>query len=198
MITGDLLRFTVRYTVLGQLCLNVFYYVVKSTNVAGSLQDALVAFSLQFQTSYEDIVSNQATFDQLDVENVTDGVSFASTPLLWSGNESGSAMSAYYAAGVRLNRASKITRNGYKRIAGLAEPSIANGDYESGYLNRLSAFADDCATDITQTPFTDLVDLQPVIASFNADGTLRATNAISSAVPYGPTTQNSRKPDFST
>lgn len=130
MAIGDLYRFTVKSTVSGVECFNVDF---KRLDTEPS--NPLTTFELarDYHQAWQDkilpVLSLETTLNSVLCENLTDGVTFAEYAENVSGLAGGNAMPSFVSIGVRLNRSSKITRNGYKRIAGISENEVSNNDF---------------------------------------------------------------------
>lgn len=78
--------------------------------------------------------SNTVVGGTLSVENLTDGLTFAEIPLVGTGAMTGDVAPAFVAAGIKLTRTNKTTRSGAKRIPGMVEAVIENGQFIPGYI----------------------------------------------------------------
>lgn len=201
---GDIIRCTHFYTYLTQEVLNVFFWKIG----AGSESD-LSLFTLsddyliQFQGLVLDNLSDSLVLNRILWENLTDGVEIVDFATTAAGAVGGEPMPSSVALGVILRRTNKITRNGYKRFAGLAETQVA------GNLQLLSTPVKDniesfCGV-IRNYPDYDgaggLVVLEPVIvgrtldAGGNYEIDLSKVNPVITAqVKANVSTQNTRKP----
>lgn len=131
------------------------------------------------------------------VENLTDGVSFGEASWTGSGLYVGVTTPPFVAAGIRLNRGNKITRNGYKRVPGMAEEVITGGyfttEFIEGELTDLAqAFSE---PGLLIMDDSETVQFAPVIVGRNASGfdLSRVQQVKSATVLSAATTQNSRK-----
>ena len=137
MNIGDIYRITTTMTIYGQDCLNVDFKEIK-TLPTNPLTDFEFARDYYFvwHDAMKNIISNDATFKSVLVENLTDGISFAQ----YDDNEVGvlatESVSTFVSAGIRLNRSTKITRNGYKRVAGLGEDQVSDNEVVSLPANK--------------------------------------------------------------
>lgn len=78
--------------------------------------------------------SNSVVGGTLVVENLTDGLTFAEVPLVGQGSLEGDISPAFVAAGIKLTRTNKLTRSGSKRIPGMVEAVITNGQFTPGFI----------------------------------------------------------------
>jgi len=123
MDVGDILQFTARYTYIGVEMLNVFFYIVKTGGVGGDLATTVSGSfapnvlgqvrNLQISdTEYIDIVGRNHMSLAADV----------TVPYAVTGNYvAGSGSPTFVSIGFRLNRDSRLTRNGSKRFGGISE-----------------------------------------------------------------------------
>lgn len=125
---GDIIQGTFKHTLLGQQIINVGYWEVEAPS-----DGDLVLFTIgdEFVTDYvANVMANLATgltFNSLELLNLTDGLEFADIPSGATGSVAGSPLPAFNAMTVKLNRATRLTRNGSKRIAGLLEQNTEDG-----------------------------------------------------------------------
>lgn len=73
--------------------------------------------------------------DTVSIEDVTGGVEFATVPWTGEGDIVTESAASFVAAGIKLERGTKITRSGYKRIPGIPEAKIADDTLETAYVN---------------------------------------------------------------
>lgn len=110
--------------------LNCWTYACDYNGAGMPLSDLL---SLWAVTTLQHVLSTQSsavTHDQLELFDMTDGVDYASMTLTVDnvGQRSGEARAPFEAWAFRLNRETRATRHGQKRLAGVAEGDAA--DYE--------------------------------------------------------------------
>jgi len=133
---GDLLRFTDRQTFLGQTVLNVYFYRITSiTGLDATYLDVLGAWFVDnVITPVASLQSDDVSHVELFMESITNGVDINSytTDLPIAGAASGDNLPPYTSYGFQLIRESRVTRNGYKRFAGVTEPNQTNGVYTGG------------------------------------------------------------------
>lgn len=150
MALNDLYRLIDRQTLLGQEVLNVYYY--KQSTAAGSSIMLMEAFFADVVAPMLPLQSNALTHTRIDVENLTGVVDYVEQVLLGNniGTNTGEALPPFVCYGIRWNRASRLSRHGYKRIAGVTETTQNGGGL-------VSTFDDEMATLVTamQTPVTE-------------------------------------------
>lgn len=124
-------------------------------------------------TSIRDIVgplinaaqSNDVLNVSVSADNWTDGLTFAETGWTGTGAIAQESASSFVAAGIKLTRGTKVTRNGYKRLAGVTEPAIVDGQLDSGYITaQLTPLANMLSNGYQAViGGTETVDVVPVI-----------------------------------
>lgn len=135
--------------------------------------------------------------NNIAIENLTDGVSFSEVAWTGAGLVVGVGMPSFVAAGIRLNRGNKTTRNGYKRVPGMAEDIITGGVFDGSFITTSLtplATAFSTATVLTASG-GETVQVAPVIIGRNAAGfdLTRVQPVVSATINPNATTQNSRK-----
>lgn len=188
------------YTLNSQECRNVQFYrcaaandVISLTEVAGYLGDYA-------KPEYVAITTKDTVGSQVIVEDVTFGLEFGAAVWNWQGADAGNTLPPYACYAIRLNRGTKITRNGYKRIAGVPEAVQDAGDLTPAAIAAVQNAADTLfgqEIDIT-LPDDREFSLVPLIVGRNATGKpdlTRVQNVQSVTVLGKTTTQNSRKFD---
>ena len=191
---GDILRFTACQNLFGETACNVFYYVVAAWTGNLSYSDALDEFLTAVGAKQAAMQSTAVTWEQIKVENVTNGVDFdIKTSGLPSGGTTGDSLPSYVAAGFRLDRETGVTRNGFKRVAGIIEAQVLGNVFTGASDGDTVAYANA----LNDSLILDVNDeLVPVIVGRNANGTLdltRINNITTVTIKPNITTQNSRK-----
>lgn len=137
-------------------------------------------------------MSNQAGFTSVQVNTVRGGSSFTSRPITAIGAVGGDCLPPYAAFDFTLVRGGVGERNGYKRIAGVAEASQVNGIPVAGSLAVMNA----AAVAMGDTLDVGLSEFRPVIRRdvINHIPQLLLTVFSISSVQFSRIgTQNSRK-----
>lgn len=198
MAIGDIIEARLFGTLFGQLHLNVFTYQIDTQNgpadydgIADATWDILVPAVQQIATA-------DLTFERVEVDNVTDGLSFGSFASSATGTVAGNAFSPFATWYFRYNRSTKITRSGGKRFGGVAEVEVADGVAVTSFLPTLSAAANDLEQSVTwlnPTDPTNAVGMSPVIVGRKPAGgyDLARVNKVESVQYVSVSTQNSRK-----
>lgn len=140
---GDILRLTLNGTYLGQQVRNVFFYEVAVGSTGGLAIGGFVdEWETDFQTRVADYLNPLYTADNVLVENLTDGLQFENVSVDIEGGLAGTAMPSFVSMSVRQNRSSKLTRNGYKRYAGLSEETVTVNSvgFSQGVRDIIAAF----------------------------------------------------------
>lgn len=201
---GDILRATHFQTYLGQECLNVFFWRVASLTLAS---DTPFNWSQEYVADYQqsvlDIQVSQLTFDRVFWENLTDGVEIVDFSVGLSGGETDQPMPSSVALPVILRRASKITRNGYKRFVGMGENQVDGNNNLIGTLQAtlLEEFCGEPSVYVDYDGAGNSVTLEPVIVgrTKNAQGVYeldlsKVNDVLSAQMRATVSTQNTRKP----
>jgi len=193
---GDLIRITDKQTYLGQQVLNVYFYRVSDTTPL--IGDYLQTFSDSFQdVVLADVVPLQLAaleHTSLYIENISNGVDILedTTGFPISGDvETGSGMPPYVSYGFQLVRESRVTRNGYKRFAGVPETFTSNGVYD-GNPTLIAALEDALGSDFQAGIATYAAPVIPKRPIAVPVGTYEYAD-ISSGLFKGIGTQNTRK-----
>jgi len=179
----------------GMSAINVWHYQQTSLGSGASqcvnLNNAFIAGILPT------LVQTQLTLvthDVLETINLTVPGDFENRPLLaTSGTQTGEGMPPYVSWAFTLYRASRLSRNGYKRIVGVPESLVSNGVAIPAAASYLTAFAALLASPITD-PVSGAV-FKPVIYRKYATSTggLPGTFDVAAGVYGGVSTQNTRK-----
>lgn len=178
---GDILKITACQNLFNETVCNVFYYIVAAWTGNLDLDDVLDEFVTTVGSPISEIQSDDLTWSQLHLDNVTNGIEFADKDTgLPVGQETGDSAPSYVAMAFKLNRATGVTRNGAKRFAGLNEGTMAANNW-SLYQ---SVNAQDVQTALASNLILDVNDeLEPVIVGRLPSGGLDLTkiNPIASA-----------------
>lgn len=191
MAVGDVYRLIDDQTLLGQDVKNVYYYRSQiGDGTAGLLAAAWLANVLPAVRAIQSVF---VSHDLIQTENLNDLSDF-SLFALTSNNDgvvTGEVLPAFNSWGFKLNRATRETRNGAKRIAGVAEVNNSNGEAQTAFLATLN----DAAIAMGD-PIVDALSNQyePVIVRLDAEGLPAVVNVVVSAEYVRMTTQNTRKP----
>jgi len=131
---GDLIQLIDNQYWEGQQILNVYYYRV--TNALGLADGYLSDMNDSWETTVLDkvkvIQSQYLQHTSREWKNLTNGVDLFVDGSVVNGTHSGSATSqlpSFISAGFILRRESLVTRNGYKRFAGLHDDQVDGNTY---------------------------------------------------------------------
>jgi len=200
---GDIIQITHTYRASGELSVNVFYFEIDvQTIVDVPLIDWLDQLADKWETGLAEIWHTSTISLTIRADNLTDGVEFAELATGFSGSETGEKAPSFIAIPVRLNRASKITRNGAKRISGITEDAF-NGNLLTLTGNQPAGVITYCAlvhafVDIDGQGTNIELDQRIIGRTLNAQNVyeldLSKVNAITGVViGANVSTQNSRK-----
>lgn len=198
--TGDYVVIRDYQTLFQQQVLNTYTLRIASFSGASNYINMLTAFSATVVAAVRGEQNPDVVHFRLEVDNLSNGLEFASLDINAPGTGAGTETSPpFVAVSIRLSRATKITRNGYKRYAGIDE-----AQYTDGVLNApvVTSWQTNVA-DLISAPFGFTSGTQysfgfePVIigrdtATGNYD--LNRVNEVASGVVQpNVTTQNTRK-----
>lgn len=182
-----------KQTFRAQQVINTYYFV--QTAGAGTADALVAAFKADMLPELIAVQSTFLTHESIEVINLDDPTDFYEEALSASnvGTVSGEMAPVFVAWGYRLLRASRLSRNGYKRIAGVGEADLGDGDAASAALTRLNALATVMGGTITDTVTSST--WKPVIMSRSgvAPNIVYTPNDVSGAEYISVTSQNSRK-----
>lgn len=142
VITTGLYQVILEQNYRGQAVLNSFFY---EENLGNDDEQELCATAFD-----EDIMATLALaqhtsliYNSIRVRNVTGNLAdFLLTPTIIVGQLIGTAINSFTAAGIRLNRTTKETRNGQKRIAGQTEEVAETQTWQAAYIDLLDDLGD--------------------------------------------------------
>lgn len=193
---GDLLQLVDNQVYLEQQVLNVYYYRI--TNVTGIADPYLPALNDWFTDNVLDPVKalqvNGLQHVSREWKNLTNGVDLFVDGTVVDGGQSVSPslyMPSYVSLGFILRRESLVTRNGYKRIAGIGEGLISGNEFigtGSGIPDIEEAFAKDIVLGLV-TIAEPIILKRPIVVPVES----YEYSSIGSASFRGVGTQNSRK-----
>ena len=200
--TGDTLEFLMRSAIDGysDIYLNVFHYRVFNVTTPFALNEIDGINFLELW--YDDVIAPMlAGFSsKYSVRGITATDYTTDEFYDWTftspdyGDSGGDVLNPFYALGVRLNRASRITRSGSKRFTGQAEMNFVDGQPTSTYLTFLDGVLPRLGQARTYDYDGNVLDLEPRILRKTGATTFSASNQIASVSLKGSTTQNTRKP----
>lgn len=203
VVTGDILRFTMIQELLGETCINVDFRRYVDVGGSGNTYEELLSeYVTDFTNEVGVIQSVLLNYNLCRVENLSNGIEFAEQSITDSGLWTGEVLPSAVAVTVKLNRETKITRNGSKRIAGIGETAVIGNDvqYGASTIAQVETFFGDDIDIGDGTTVNDAL-LEPYIIgrTLNASGVyeldLNKQNPVTSAtLNLKISSQNSRKP----
>jgi len=135
--TGDLIQVIDNQSYLGQQVLNVYYYRWSSAPVLSG--PYLSQLNDSFQTTVMDFVADlqndMLTHLSREWKNLSNNVDIFVDGDTFDGSNAvteDTALPSYVSLGFLLQRDSLVTRNGYKRFAGLRDADVAGNSYTGG------------------------------------------------------------------
>lgn len=164
-LQGDLIQLVDRQSFLDQTVLNVYYYrYIVVAPASNAIYPAMVDEWLEnVMPAILDIQHPNLNHNLIEVRNLSNGIDIYQRPI----DEDGTATSpgddtlpSYASVGFQLNRESLVTRNGYKRFAGIPEDHT-NGNTWNLYGGPQS---DELEVQLAATQFISAVEtFAPVI-----------------------------------
>ena len=134
---GDLIQVVDNQSYLGQQILNVYYYRITSiTPLLDPYMDVMAEwFDNTVVAAVRELQVNALLHVSREWRNLSNGTDLFTETSVIAGDQSQSAAAftpSYVSAGFMLQRESLLTRNGYKRFAGIPETSIEGNVYTEG------------------------------------------------------------------
>jgi len=193
--TGDLIRCVDFQSLLGQTVLNVYYFIWTPVlpGSDGYLEDANTSFLDLYMPSITAVQVNTLEHTHREWRNLTNGVDLFDDDTVIPGDiDSGQPLNSFTSLGFMLRRDSLVTRNGYKRFAGLVEGDVQGNDWVGGDTR-----IDNLKAALMETLVTGIVpSLAPIIVKrpIPEPAVDYDHSGIVSVAFRGLGTQNSRKP----
>jgi hypothetical protein len=195
---GDLLELSVRQTLLGEQCFNIYQYVcsglvgdVHLLNFLQEVRDTMIPEQVALQ-------SQDVNVDELRAENLSNGLDFSVLGVDIDGTIAVPSMPSATAAAFKLEVATRETRPGSKRLCGLSEDDVTGNLWApaapdlTAYLAQLESWIvaegddpPDNATFIMQ-----IIGRDPITKQYDLDRRQHVSNV---SVRGTVTTQTSRR-----
>lgn len=194
ILQGDILQVVDRQTYQGIDVLNVYYYryilVAPAVDpIYDSFKDAFVNTVI---SAVKRIQITSLTHVSLDIRNLTNGIDVKSYAINVAGQATttaGIATPSFLSAGFILRRETGLTRNGYKRIAGIPDSLVDGNTFVMPAADK-TAIETALAADLNIGVVTSF---EPVIYRKGTASVPGLYNSIGQAQYVGLGTQNSRK-----
>lgn len=201
-VVNDLLQFitTTRISGIADVSMNVFYYDLIVLDGPTSLLDAGQAIAdnwiAELAAEWSNVIHVAGSITDITINNLSNPLEFFqgtfTTPV--GGSVAGEILPIFMAWGFKYNRASKLTRNGAKRISPLSESQLTSSAPDAGTVTALNAFATVLGnTLVVANGVGDNLTLEPVIVR-RAPPLPPIRNPINGVSFQRVTTQNTRKP----
>ena len=195
MAVGDLWEVRDIQEFLGQQVINVYHYVQLTDPDIGSEAAIAAELNTQFYANVASMVTaiQDVALTHVRLESAQFG-SFTAFDVVSNGDNgqvSGDALPSFAAWAFRLNRESRVVRNGSKRVGGVPESYQVNGLATSAAITAMGPYI----TGLTAILSFDSIPVwQPVILRVPPDGSLPTVWSAIADVGFGTvTSQNSRK-----
>jgi hypothetical protein len=163
--TAGVYKVTLEQDYLSQRIVNTWFYEHVALDDDAQLF-CLNAFEEDILPSLADCQSVNLTYFSLRCANVTGTLAdVARLPDPSGGTRTLTDINSFTAAGIRLNRTTKETRNGYKRIAGMGEEDTTGNTWTTAYtilLLALAGYMDDIITIGTQSFYPVIAKQKPL------------------------------------
>lgn len=127
MAVGDLFQVIHKQRFLGQDAMNVYHYRLQFQAVANTALELREAWRLAVSSAVLNICSTAVNYVGIDVYNLFDVADFDLYPTNGFGSRAGDALPSFVSWTFRLNRSNRLTRNGRKAFAGVAEQDQDDG-----------------------------------------------------------------------
>lgn len=199
MAAGDVFQGKLFSDALGQTMLNVFYWEqVDASGAAPPAQELAEAFETDVLPEMADTLSTSMTFNRLEMLNVAVPTEFYINPFGGGvpGTQAGDMLPLTVCWSLRYPRAFPGTRDGWKRLSGIAEADINGTTPSPAALIRILAAGEAMEADIAglTTTWKPVIVGKPIILGFNPP----VRYDVSQVEFGGVGTQNSRKVPFIT
>lgn len=197
---GDIIRVTnTGEWVDGNVGTNVFFFQYVLGDDSATYEEISNAMSGFLTTRVAPITTIAFTYRSIKVENLTNGLDLEEYAISIAGTVSGEYMPSFVSWAFRLYRGSKLTRNGRKSFAGVAEASVANGAPIAGAVTALNNLAAGILAGLSQTvgPTVDWTLVPVIVGRTLVGGTyeidLGKINSVVDVRFERVSTQNTRK-----
>lgn len=192
----DVIEVVLEQSYFDQQVINVHQFVITDVSGAGTLQDVAEEFRDGIIPSIADEQVSALEYVEIRVNNITDGLEFYILPVSIFGTDTGESLPSFNAVSVKLFRPTKLTRNGYRRMAGVNGDFVDENNVNSTYRMAIALAFDFLISDTVCGTPTDTVTIQGAIVGRLANGDYDLTRVQQPSVLQVQelvTTQRSRK-----
>jgi hypothetical protein len=193
---GHYLKLGMCQDYLAETVCNIFYYIVAVWTGNVTLEDVLDVVITDLVDEIKVMQSVALVYDHLRIDDLTNKVDFAERGVNIPGIRPGNGLPSYVAMNFTLNRASKLTRPGAKRIAGLVEDDVSGNNWSSG-TGMLDPIGAAMADPLAYVSGGDEFSLLPVVIGRDTTGgyDFSRISYVTSATPkLVLTSQTTRRP----
>lgn len=187
-VTSGLYKLTFEQEYLNQITLNVHFFQ-NGLDLDDLQQECGDAFDEDLVPLYADVQNLSVIYENIRVDNVTGDLADVNVdPTIANGTVVGAASTSFVAATIRLDRTTKETRNGSKRVAGMVEENTNGQTWTGAFKLILDDLATGMAADISTVGgvFRPVIARPPSIAeplwTINDVASALASNDVSSQV----------------
>lgn len=110
-----------------QVCRNVFHYRVSTLTGVVEYEEVASRFRAAVTSTYIPLAATNHKTTGQRIDNLTNGLDMFVTEYTELGTAAGEAAPPFTAWSAKLIRQTKLTRDGYKRLAGIVESSMQDG-----------------------------------------------------------------------
>lgn len=138
--SGFLYQVTLTGLIGGVTTKNVFWYF--NTGPVKGAEDVHTAFNSQVDTAWSNLASVNWDGELLEVDEVTADNNFFTGAVAIDGVVAGESLPGFNAFSISLSRSTKETRDGRKRLAGVAESQQSSGTLDGATITLLGIVKD--------------------------------------------------------
>lgn len=139
--------------------LNVYYYRKRVGEPDPDAQGVGLGFELDVIDTMLQFQHTSLEHQEVEVRELLTLDNFANVPVAKFGTRGGNASTNFVALSVRINRGTRETRNGFKRIGGMLEDDKVQNFFDQTYVDAFVAAMNVPMLSITDTIETSILDL---------------------------------------
>jgi len=193
MAVGDVYRVLDYQAMFGSQILNVYYYeqVAAFTPDIVESESFIQDWFTEMQPAILEVQNDIVTHPTITISSLASFTDFWSATNGGAGQVSGECLPPFVCWAIRLNRVSRIVRNGQKRYAGVSESQQENGIIGTGTpTTNLELLAEKLATIIDHD---GVPTWKPIIVRLAPGDVVTAKSDIAGGTVVGISSQNTRK-----
>jgi len=193
MAVGDVYRVYDYQAMFGTQILNIYHYeqVAAFTPDLVESESFIQDWFTDMQPAILEVQNDSVTHPTITISALESFTDFWSADNGGTGQVSGECLPPFVAWAIRLNRVSRVVRNGQKRFAGVSESQQTDGIINTGTATtNLDLLAAKLATIIDHD---GVPTWKPIIARVDNTGHMTASSDVAGATVVGISSQNTRK-----